>query len=106
MSLTKKVEIDRKVYSVNELTMQQIVDLTNGEADSALSPLIKMLECCTDAKKEDILPMSPSDIGTLVDALVEVNTPFLQQARKIGAPASAEALETLLRSVCLIAFLP
>ena len=106
MALNQKVEIDRKVYTVNELTMQQIVDLTAGEADNIAAPITRLLEMSTDAKKEDILTMAPSEIQLLVDAMVNVNSPFFLQAIKIGAKESAEQFENLLRSIYLIAFLP
>jgi len=102
----EKVTIDKLAITVNELTMQQIADLMKIDEENATTSVIKLLEATTNIKASELMPLKPSEIQGIVDKMVEVNTPFLSQQRAIGNDLAAEALEKLLRSVCMIAFLP
>jgi len=105
MGKSNTAPLNGKQVTVRELTMQEINDLTNRPPDeTAVEQIGAMLAVCTNTTPEEIMKSFPSDLDPLVEVLVEVNRPFLDQAAKINAREVAEALEQLLRSVCLIAF--
>jgi len=106
MALNEKVEIGKRVYTVRELTLQQIADLTGSMEANATSSLVALLGSCSDITVEELMPLAPSELDLVVEALIRVNTPFLQQAAKIEAKAAAAALERMIRSIFLIAFFP
>jgi hypothetical protein len=106
MSQKETVQIAKRVYTVHELTIQQIHDLTSQPDEATTDPISSLLAMATDMTIDDMMPMTPSELGQIIDAMVKVNTPFLEQAARINAQAAAEALERMIRSISLIAFMP
>lgn len=105
MAKSKVVDLGRVQVTVRELTLEEIHALFDVDEKRATDGIINMLETSTTAKRADLLKTAPSDMQPLVDALVEVNSSFLDQCRQVNNPDLADSLENLLRQVSMIAFL-
>jgi hypothetical protein len=109
------VKIDEKEYTIKELTVEQIIDITSGsvffssmlkgqdngkqkdgedkEKENSLIDEIKLvkndiqrvMEFTCDFKIEDLRKLTPSEIRTLYDAFMRVNSDFLSILEKVGA---------------------
>lgn len=96
MRRTKAVTIEGidKQFTINELTIKQIIDFMQTEEDGeALSDLSfagiksiaeKYLPEFSNVTLEDMGRMAPSEVATLFDAFKEVNSDFLLVAQKMG----------------------
>lgn len=105
MAKSKKLTVAGKEVTVSELTMQQIFDLSGGKYENPVSQISDLLSLTTGLKREDIMPWAPSEIGEMVDAVLEVNSDFLSQANKLEMGQTAEAMERLIRSIFTLSFL-
>lgn len=106
MSEVKTVKLGTKTVTVRELTVAEIMSLVsdNGEENPG-QVLTTLLQTCTSAKVEDLLPLAPSAIDPLIEAMLEVNKSFFAQNRAIGMLQTAEGLERMIKSVSVLPFM-
>ena len=104
------VKIDDKEYSIKELTVQDIIDITSGsmffsgllsgkskeenpasnepplsEIQTILSDIDRVMEKTCDFKVKDLYHLAPSDIRKLYETFQKVNSDFLLVLEKVGA---------------------
>ncbi len=124
MRKTKDVEIDKRVYTVRELTVKEIIGIferhdekilkekeestddtdTTGSIGFLRSELQDMLNLGLEKGKEgevytmdDFIDMAPSDLKLLYDTFKEVNQVFFDIARQLGAGKIVEDMITQIR---------
>jgi len=95
------VEIDSKRFTISELTVKQIIDLSSsakiGNTIAILSEnkmvnifanfteeLKIIMEKCCDFNLEDLEKLAPSEVKQLFEAFKEVNADFLLILREVG----------------------
>lgn len=104
MPLSKTIKVAGHEIKVRELTVAQIRELANAEADPA-DTICNLLTACTSADEELVTSTAPSDLGELVAAMLEVNAPFLEQARALGMEAAVGPFERQVRAILILPFL-
>lgn len=104
------VKVDKEEYSVNELTVKEILDISsdaikeNWTLESIKAKLPELLSLVTDAKIDDLIGMPPSDIKVLYDAFMEVNADFFVLARTMGLTDMLSEMREVLLSAVKAAF--
>jgi len=106
MPRTNTVTVSGKEITVSELTMQQIIDLSETTEESAPAQIVGLLDKTTSMTSAEVAALAPSDISDLVTAVLEVNKDFLFQAQALGMEAAAKSLERMIRSIFMTPFLP
>lgn len=108
MRKRKVVKIDEKEYTIKELSVQDIIDLTSGNSflsgallkesssagqdtkggnlnmDGFNSDVAAIMAKCCDFSIADVKKMAPSEIRLLYDAFNEVNADFLAILKTLG----------------------
>lgn len=126
MRQTKDVEIDKRVYTVRELTVKEIIGVfqrhdekvlkekeeeestdgtdTTGSIGFLKSELQEMLNLALEKGKEgevytmnDFIDMAPSDLKIIYDTFREVNEVFFDIARQLGAGKIVEDMIAQIR---------
>jgi len=122
MRQTKDVEIDKRVYTVRELTVKEIIGVferhdeskkkedttdstdTTGSIGFLKSELQEMLNLALEKGKEgeeytmdDFIDMAPSDLKLIYDTFKEVNKVFFDIARQLGAGGIVEDMIAQIR---------
>lgn len=91
---TFKIEGYEKQFTVNELTVKEIISLTNsdllGGGDKSISSLkenfeTRLLPICSNIEMSDLENMAPSEIMAIWEKFKQVNSDFFAVARKAGA---------------------
>lgn len=100
MGMTETVAIGTRAFTVRELTLQQIRDI--DELSSKVEIIPAVVAACTDATIDELLPLAPSEIEPLVDAVVKVNAAFFRMATKTKEVEVAQLLEQKLRLISMI----
>lgn len=86
----KTVKIDKKEYTVNEMTVQEIIDVSTKLLDQSLGLdqwlelMPAYLKLVSDVELDDLKNMPPSDVKVLYEAFMEVNEDFFAIARSVG----------------------
>ena len=108
MRKSKQLEIEghAKAFTINELTIEQIINFMQVDEDSdplgdlsveGIKTLAeKYLPEVSNVTLEDMRKMAPSEVMTLVEAFKEVNSDFLSVAQKLGL---TEVLGNLKRAI-------
>lgn len=104
-AITKEVKIDKRIFLAREITVEQIRQVTSSRHETAVDAIIELLGFCSDATAAELLPLAPSEIRQLTDAVVEVNKDFFEQAALVNMKEAAGQLEKLMKSFFLIPFL-
>ncbi len=88
---TFKIEGYEKSFTVNELTVKQIISLTSEEmlSDVSIARLkenfeTRLLPICSNIEMSDFAEMAPSEIKQIWENFKEVNSDFFEIARKAG----------------------
>lgn len=105
MGISKTVKINDTTVTVRELTVREIYDLANGSGDNAAAAIAELLETCSTVKTEFVMELAPSELQPLIEAMIEVNRPFLDQAAAIGMDEAAAGMEKMVRSIFSLPFL-
>lgn len=100
MGMTDTVAIGKRAYTVRELTLQQIRDIDGLTSKADIIPAV--VAACTDATIEELLPLAPSEIEPLVDAVVKVNAAFFRMAANAKEVEAAQLLEQKMRLISMI----
>jgi len=106
MANTTTIVIDKKTVMVRELTMQEIHDLCSSNEVNPVQSISSLLSACTDIDREFLMSKAPSEITPLIEKIVEVNRPFLDQATALNMEGVARSMETMMRGIFTLAFLP
>ena len=104
MGNSKTIELRDKPVTVRELLLCEILEITKDAERPAVEATLDLYEAASSLTKEDIVKYYPSELQTVIDALVEVNKSFLEQAgllKETGLPA---LFQGLIESPCLIPF--
>jgi len=90
MRNTDTVTIDDKKYTINELTVKEIMTVGNALMESDLD-LVKIknmlpeyLKLTSSITLDELIDMAPSDIKELIDKWKEVNSSFFDISRQVG----------------------
>jgi hypothetical protein len=105
MAKTTTIVIDGKTVMVRELTMQEIYDLSSGD-ENPVESITSLLSACTDIDRKFLMSKAPSEIAPLIEKIIEVNRPFLDQATALDMEGVAKSLERMMRGIFTLAFLP
>ena len=101
MAKTKEIGFGGGKAEVREMNMRQFSKLVLSVQESAVEQILDVLEESTSLTRDQLMETFPSENGELVEAIVEVNRPFLDQAASLGL-GDPKALETMLRSIFII----
>lgn len=102
---TKEVRIDKRVYQAREITIDQIRQVCAEDQRQPIDRITELLSFVSDATVADIGPLAPSEIKSLLDAILEVNADFFELAAQVNMAPAAKQLEGLIRSIFLIRFI-
>ena len=105
MATSKTIKFNGVDITVKELTLQDVNDLANGTEQTAAGTMAELLKRSAGLTRAKVMKFTPSDLQTLVDAMVEVNGSFLSQAREIGLEEAAAHLEKMFKGVFCLPFL-
>lgn len=120
------VKIDDKEYTIDELTVGEIIDITQGsvffssslkgdgvgnnesekdggfgsEISGIMSDLKRVMDTCCDFGPDDLIKLTPSQIREIYEGFKKVNSDFLSSLKALGV---AEALISI-RDVALNRF--
>jgi len=98
------IKIDAREYTIKELTVEEIIELTQGsvffsdtlkgnekqklpdsdEIGRVKGDLKRVMEKCCDFTPDDLVKLAPSEINTLYDKFKEVNSDFLSFLKTMG----------------------
>lgn len=93
MRKTETLEIEgyKKRFTVNELTVKEIISLMDDDTfkETSLESFKKgldekILPLCTNVKVDDLIAMAPSEIMEIWEAFRKVNASFFEVAQKMG----------------------
>jgi len=90
-TVTFKIEGYEKSFTVNELTVKEIISLTSEDllGDVSISKLkenfeTRLLPICSNIELSDLMEMAPSDLKAIWDNFKKVNSDFFAVARNAG----------------------
>ena len=102
-TITFKIEGYDKPYTVNELSIREIIsliqnDVVQGQDIESLKQVFTdvLLPMCTNVSLDELMDMAPSEIKQLWDKFQEMNSVFFDVAQKMGI---AEIWEDLKKGV-------
>lgn len=105
MASTSDAKLGSRTIAVRELTLQEIYDLTHDTDKEEAEILCDLLRLTSGLERDDVMCHTPSELQPLVDAMVEVNKSFFDQAAAINMTSAATMLERMIKAVFTLAFL-
>lgn len=99
--MAKEIKIGKKTYTVRELVLREIRELTSMAEENPIDSLCRLLTMSTTATPEDLFEYKPSEVQEFIDAVMEVNAPFLSMAEAANMQEVADGLRGLIRSIFL-----
>jgi hypothetical protein len=106
MAKSKAIKVGSRDVMVRELIMQEIYDIVQAEGRPPLDEICDILDKCTDTTREELMGCAPSDLGPLIDTLLEVNQAFFDLATRLEMNRLVASFQQKLQSVSMLAYLP